>query len=231
MSQEWNKNEAGGEEDVQMPLGVGGESTGEESFGEPAKPKMNNSTMILFGAFAVALAALYLLGLQNKPRAASAEQVAREQEVSKSIEAIIQSRDSGAKLKNLVNGEIPRLVKILRDYLSTTPNDSLQLAANPFEREMPRAPVEHTGMIETVLPQGVQEQAEMREVAAEFGKLKLQSIMIGARPAALISSKLVTPGAKLGKLTVSDIQANRVLLSFKQNTFELKLNAPANEIP
>ncbi len=85
MSQQWKSENAGGEggggaeEDVQMPLGVGGGAggegfSGEESYAEP-KRKMNTSTLALFAAFGAALIVLYLLGLGNKPKVATADEM------------------------------------------------------------------------------------------------------------------------------------------------------------
>src|SRR4051794_27655964 len=75
----WKEESAG--DDVQMPLGVGAEPAQAEEYSGKSRPRPNGSTVALIGAFAVALAALYLLGLQNKPRSASAEEMAHAKQI------------------------------------------------------------------------------------------------------------------------------------------------------
>src|SRR5882724_4259764 len=119
-----------------MPLGTGDTEAQEEAYVSD-KPKVNSSTVALFVTFAAALVVLYLLGLQNKPRAASAEQLARQQQVGNAIDEMINSKENGAKIETLL-GDIPRLVKILREYLGSKPQEEADLAGNPFERDEAR---------------------------------------------------------------------------------------------
>ena len=109
MSQEkWENSE---NDDVQMPLGIGGEQEQEFSVEGSGKPKFNGPTVILFGAFALALAIIYLMGLQNKPRAASAEQMAHEHAVQSAITELLQKNGKSGQLNGLFQ-DTDKLVKM-----------------------------------------------------------------------------------------------------------------------
>ena len=60
----------------EMPPMDGAEGATEE-YAEIKRPKVNTSTLALIAAFSAGLIVLYLLGLQNKPRTASADETAR----------------------------------------------------------------------------------------------------------------------------------------------------------
>jgi hypothetical protein len=227
MSQQWKTESA--DDDVQMPLGTGDAGGGEESYAAP-RQKVNTSTLALFAAFAAGLIVLYLLGLQNKPRAASAEDQAKQAAVASAIEEMLsKNSQSGAQVRSFLN-DTGKLLELIRHYLEPR-DDGFDLPGNPFERDQPRAVAAAPGEPPPIIPADDNEARILRETAEEFAKLKLQSVIIGARPAALITGKMVTVGAKFGHLAVTDIQAGRVLLSDGKRTFELKVNAPAMDKP
>ena len=64
---------------------------------------------------------------------------------------------------------------------------------------------------------------KLRQVAEQFGALKLHSVMLGRTPVAMINRSMVQVGSRMGDLTVVSIEADRVLLSYEKNVFELKL--------
>ena len=69
-----------GEEEAQMPLGVGDESPADE-YVEKRRSMPNTSTLSLVAAFAAAIVVLYLLGLLNKPRTFTADEMKHATEV------------------------------------------------------------------------------------------------------------------------------------------------------
>jgi hypothetical protein len=228
MSQEW-KNEPAADEEAQIPLGVGDGAPAEESYGEPSKPKINTSTLALFAAFAAALVVLYLLGLQNKPRAASAEQQAKQAAVNTAIEEMLRSGDKTAQVKSFLD-DTNKLVELIRHYLEPRA-DGFDLPANPFERLSSGPNVVGPSDPSPILPTNNDEARELRKIAEEFSSLKLQSTMIGKNSAALINNRLVTAGAKVGSFTVSEIQSGRVLLNAAGKVFELKVDGPKMDRP
>jgi hypothetical protein len=223
-TQPWKMDDAGGD-DAQMPLGVGGEVGGEETYGGESKPKVNTSTMALFAAFAAALVVLYLLGLQNKPRQASAEDLAKQAAVTSAIDDMLQHTDKGAKIDKLLS-DTGRLVQLLMGALGNKGVEIGELPGNPFERVIAAAPVRGDEP-EVILPPNRSEQERLRLMAEEFGKLKVQMVITGSRPAAMINNQLVTLGAAVGEyFKVSEIQPNRVVLSSGGKSFVLKVDAP-----
>lgn len=228
MSQEWNKD-SGMEEEAQIPLGVGDGAAAEESYSAP-RPKVNNSTVALFAAFAAALVVLYLLGLQNKPRSASAEQQARQAAVNSAIEEMLRNSDKKAQVKSFLD-DTSKLVELIRNYLEPRA-DRFDLPANPFERPLgPVAKGPSDFVSQEVVMQDPAEARALRKLAEEFSSLKLQSTMIGKNSAALINNRLVTAGAKVGSFTVVEIGSGRVVLGGAGKTFELKADSPKMDKP
>jgi hypothetical protein len=217
VTQEWNQNS---EEDVQMPLGVG-EGGGAEIGGEERKPKVSGSTFVLVGAFASALAMIYLLGLQNKPRSASADQLAREQHTDSAITELLQKNGKADQLKGLFT-DTRKLVKMFYSYLGTQKSDVPQLSHDPFGPSEPivAGPVHEAVKIVSENPADAE---KLRQVAEQFSTLKLHSVMLGRTPVAMINRSMVQVGSRMGDLTVVSIEADRVLLSYEKNVFELKL--------
>jgi hypothetical protein len=219
--QQWNSGE---NDDVQMPLGVGGGAEPDFSVEGSGKPKFNGPTFVLFGAFAAALLVIYLLGLQNKPRAASAEQVAHEQEVQSAITELLQKNGKAGQLSGLFQ-DTDKLVKMFYSYLGTQTEKTPELPHDPFANDEVRAASSPEEV--AVVPSNFVEAEKLRKVAETFSGLKLQSVMVGRTSVAMINNRMVTTGAKVGELTVTTIEPGRVLLNYEKNTFELKLYRPA----
>ncbi len=227
MSQQWKNSETGGDDDVQVPLGTGEGAAPEDVYVEK-KPRMNSSTLTLFVAFAAALVALYLLGLQNKPRHANAEKIKAQEATSIRIDELSQQWGESA---TGLQGDIQRLVSILTKYLGTRQEESLDIGGNPFEREVAQSPFAGTTTAAPIIPTNTQDAAELRLVAETFNSLKLQSVIIGPTPVAMVNNGkgtvMISAGAKIGKLVVTSIQADRVLMKYKENVFELKSAGPS----
>jgi hypothetical protein len=215
MSQQWKTE---GEDDVQMPLGTGESAVGEESYGE-GRPKVNTSTVALFAAFAAALAVLYLLGLQNKPRAASAEDQARQAQITASIESVLSRSTTSRPGATSLLSDTDRLVQLIRNALVQHAGQ-VEISENPFERDVVRPVFSNSPLTQAMPVSG--DAGKIRRLAEEFQKLKLQMVMLGPRPAAMVNDRMVTVGAKLGSFTISDIQQNKVLLTADEGTYELK---------
>jgi hypothetical protein len=216
--EQWNHNS---DEDVQMPLAVGDGGGGAELGGEDRKPKVSGSTFVLFGAFASALAVIYLLGLQNKPQAASADQLAREQHTNSAITELLQKNGKADQLKGLFT-DTRKLVKMFYSYLGTQKSEVPQLSHDPFGPAEPiSGPVREAVKIVSENPEDAE---KLRQVAEQFSGLKLHSVMTGRIPVAMINRNMVQVGSRLGDLTVVSIEPDRVLLSYEKNVFELKLS-------
>ncbi len=232
MTQQWKNNEDGGEEDVQMPLGTSGAEAPAEEYAAPRGPKINTSTIALVAAFAAGLVVLYFLGLGNKPRAASADQVARDQAVQTKIQAMLMNRGETQKLDGFLSD-----FKLLEDRLHHyfDGNTKIQdLSVNPFEREVAAvAPPSITDAFPTspAIPADQTEALEMRKAADYFATLKLQMVMLGNPSMAMINSRMLTVGTQLEMFTITDIKTGSVILTFKDKTFDLKSSSPSMSKP
>ena len=221
MSQEWKEPAVG--DDVQMPLGAGGDAAPAENYAPP-RQRFNTSTLALAAAFAAALTVLYFLGLQNKPRTATAADLAKAQETNIKIEKWLNDKEGQKGVRQLGDGLLQRL----QGYFGTRAA-AMELAGNPFEHQVPKAP-EPVAVLDPELPLPPPPVVEvedpvLKEVAREFAGLKLQMVMLGANPAAMINNQMATVGTKLGHLSVTDIQSDRVLLSYENKTGEKKVFA------
>jgi hypothetical protein len=212
MSQEWKEPTAG--EDVQMPLGTGGDSAGVEEYA-PERPRMNTSTMMLVAAFLAGLVVLYALALQNKPRTASAEDKAKAIETNSNIEKWIKDKEGQKGVKQLGQGLVARVQGVF-----ATENTTSDLPANPFVRpvEIKAEPTISLGpsvVIPVATKPAEYEDPNLKDVAKDFYGLKLQMVMTGSSPSAMINNKLAKVGTEFGLLKVTEIQADRVLLTYE----------------
>ncbi|MCL2648327.1 MAG: hypothetical protein FWD61_15175 [Phycisphaerales bacterium] len=219
--QSWKNEETS--EDVQMPLGTSGGDEGAEAYPETPKSKVNGSTLALVGAFAAALAVIYLLGLHNKPRTASAEQVAIESQVHGAITALMQQKDDPKRAQGILK-DTDKLLDICQNIFESKVKHSSELQSNPFGEEAyvsasaPKDPIAAARNNDTL------EAEQLHQVNETFNGLKLQSVMIsGSHSVAMINNRIIGIGGKFGELTVTAIEPTRVLLSYGENNFELKL--------
>lgn len=222
MSQQWTAPE----EEPQVPLGAGGDVPPEQSYPE-TKPKVNGATVALVASFAVGLLVIYLVGLQNRPRTANAEQVQREQQVQSAIAELLEKNGKAEQIKSLF-ADTKRLVPMFYNYLGTPEGKPPELPADPFAPQDANRTSSLTPLDPVhIEPVNAAEADGLRKVAETFNGLKLQSVMLSkANSAAMINNRMVSVGNKLGDLLVTDIETNRVLLSFGAHKFELKLTRP-----
>jgi len=224
MTQEWKEPAAG--DDVQMPLGTGGDAAPAEDY-SPPRQRVNTSTLALVAAFAAALVVLYFLGLQNKPRIATAEDQAKALETNSKIEKWLSNKEGQKGLKQLGDGLLQRL----QDYFGTKIT-IMELTGNPFEQQVAKvaAPVDMGSPIAPPPPPEVEDPV-LKEVAKEFAGLKLQMVMLGSPSAAMINNQMATIGTKFKYLTITDIQTDRVMLGYKNKIFALTVSGPNGDPP
>jgi hypothetical protein len=227
MSQEWKEPAAGA--DVQMPLGTGGDAAAGEEYSAP-KVRVNTSTLALIASFVAALAVLYFMGMQNKPRPASGDDLKRMQANEDTIKSWLGNTDVRQSLKQTSD----RLLEKLRQYLGETKDVAADLGDNPFKQAMKDAPppalppmVADANPMPQLPPETVD--AGLKEVAKTFPSLKLQLVMLGNPSSAMINSQMASVGTKFGLLKVTEIENDRVLLTYegtggKKYVFPLYIN-------
>ena len=216
MSQEWNQDSAG-DDDVQMPLGTGESSGGSEvaMTDGAARSRFNTSTIALFAAFAAALVVLYLLGLGNKPRSASADQLRLQNDLEEKMSEIIKKNDL-----NLIDVKLHSTREVLEAFIKQFERiqSVTELPMNPFMTEVRATTVSPT-QITTIVPSSDPE--VLRKIALEFNGLKLQSVMTNnQKPVAMINNQIVPLRGKIGSFTATAIQTNSVTLSFEDPNYK-----------
>jgi hypothetical protein len=220
VSEQWKTSSEN--DDVQMPLGTG-DAGGDAGYSEEPKAKMNTSTLALIASFMAAVAVIYLLGLHNKPRQASAEQAAHEQKVSSAITELLQKNGKAEQIQNLFK-DTDKLVQMFYSYLGSKATQSAELPGNPFASESV-TPVPGTSQAAVFVASNAGEAENLRRIAETFNTLKLQSVMVGGKnTVAMINNRMLQVGGTIGDLTVTTIEPSRVVLSYGSNHFELKLS-------
>lgn len=220
MSDDWKAND----DEAQMPLGVGQE-TSESSFTAEKKPLFNTTTMLLAGVFVAGLGLIFALGKQTGPRSASAEQQSRQAQIEASLSELMSHAGKGdGSVK-----DTDSLVRLFQD--ARGPRDaSVDAAGDPFAVPAAKKPdvVAEQAVPSTIEDPG--EQQRYRKVAETIAGLKVQSIMYSQRGgAAMINNRLAKVGSKFGDLVVSQIEQDRVILSFADKKFELRLSRSKSE--
>ena len=220
MSNDWKVND----DESQLPLDVGGDSA-ETSFGGEKRPFINTTTLLLASVFLAGLGLIFVLGKQAGPRSASAEQQTREAQIEAALGELASHAGKGdGKVK-----DTDSLVRLFQD--NRAPRDSAADAAgDPFAIVSAKKP---DTVAEAAVPATIEDPAEQqryRKVAETIAALKVQSIMYSKRGgAAMINNKLAEVGSKFGDLVVSQIDQDRVILSFADKKFELRLARPKSE--
>lgn len=205
-----------------MPLGVGGEGDADYTGGN-SKPKVNGPTVVLFAAFAAGLLVIYLLGMQSKPRAASADQLAHEAQVKSAIASLLGKNGKADQIDSLFR-DTDKLMKMFHAYFGGEGTSAPELEHDPFANDdASRTPTaEATQIVST----GGANAAELKKVADTFATLKLQSVFLSKNPIAMVNNRMLTIGAKYGELTVTKIEASRVVFKYADTEYQLKLSQP-----
>jgi hypothetical protein len=127
------------------------------------------------------------------------------------------------------------MVDMLTAYLNRK-TETPDLPVNIFEREQPKkTQVVTTGPAQVVIdikptgasPEEIKAAEELRAAAQEFSGLRLQLLMLGPSPSAIVNDKIVQPGTRFNLLQVDQITSEGVILSFKDQKYSLK--APAKK--
>ncbi len=71
-----------------------------------------------------------------------------------------------------------------------------------------------------------QREARLQKLRTEFDQLRLQTVMNGRRPMAVISGKVVRASDRIGSFTVTSIEPMTVTLTAEGNTYRLSMDQP-----
>ena len=213
MSEQWKT----GDEETHAQGGAA--ESGEEGLGEaPRKQTISTNTLAVVGVFAIALALIWVLGKQAGPRSAAAAAPVDEK-VNTAIQEFLDRAGKGNQIRDLFR-DTDALVKMFYNYPGVAAVPLEQLPANPFEHQS-------TGSAPDPIPLAVNpsvaEEARLHRLAESFKTLKLQTVLVSrTQSAAMINNRMVMVGGRIGEFTVTEIRADRVILSAGGAKFELK---------
>jgi hypothetical protein len=188
--------------------------------------KQGNMPLVVL--FAAGIACVYLLSLRQGPARASAQQQADELRVES---ALIQLRVRADEAKTpagsaaAMAGSAAALVETF--YYETKqrqiPPD--QLAGNPFEFKPPKKESpKSVAALPTESEEPLGDATRYGDALTAVKQLRLQSVLSGPYGAtAMISNNLLTEGQVICGWTVSKIQPQSVILTWKDQTYELKM--------
>ena len=97
----------------------------------------------------------------------------------------------------------------------------LTLSDNPFEH--PEAAPPEYGKSNSAEPAVQSVDPRLHELSEEFNTFKVQTVMMGNPPAAIVSDQMVTPGSSLGSFTVLEIKSDHLVLGWQDKKFTLKV--------
>ena len=188
------------------------------------KPRRNlfltRGSLVLMGIYATGFATLYVLGHSSGgPKAAKGEQNLVYAKVDAALN-LMYTQPNASELNQRTNAKA-----IVDDFYTAAKQrqvDRSRLARNPFvfkEKAPEAAPVvvPKEGEPKDNMP------AELKAAMAAVKTLKLQSVLIGKCPAALVSNNLVTTGQNIKGWTVSRIGPREVELTWKDQKHVLEL--------
>jgi len=192
----------------------------------PPSPKaaglFSRGNLLLMGLFAAALVGLYMIHVHAGAGSASAATKDADAKMDGFLQTVKDLRKQSDK-KVSVALDTSKFEAKHRQVPLT------DLHLNPFRYKPIEAsglPAEAATQPADMVPSPAQDAAkkEAENALAKVKELKLQSIMSGREPAALIDNNMVGIGQKIAGWTVVDIQPQQVKLKWKDQTHTLYLD-------
>lgn len=195
----------------------------EQTSGSSRKKRLpiNGNNLVLAAMFVGGIVAVYVLKLSVKPESASAKQ---RQDELKVEAAIAQMAMPSAKLPK--DGKTESVVDTLHNDARTRQIPAWVMTRNPFVFKVPK-PKEtsgHDGPVDNFAGHSSNVELARARAVSLARKLELQTILMAAKPMAMISGRAVTKGEKVNEWTVAAIESMRVVLTWQSENkkYELK---------
>lgn len=187
--------------------------------GAARRGKLTRANLLLVGLFAIGAASVYFLSLRKGPARADA----RDQAVETQIDSYIsKAKDAPAGANTSPEGR--QIVEAFYDDITRHQVPLEDLKGNPFVFGGSGAA---PAPVEVPKATSAEELARLKrkaEVEVEFGKLKLQSIMMSQRGGtAIINNTFVTEGETVGSFKVAKINSRSVVLLWENVPYTLQI--------
>jgi len=191
---------------------------------KPARKKrlpIDGNNLVLAAMLIGGIAAVYVLKLSVKPEAASAEELDAETKVNAAIAALAapttgaQDTKAAAVMDTLDNDartrQIPLWVMARNPFVFKLPPPKKAVSPDPQGDEPP----------DQGDPRATDEQRIKARALSAARSLELQSILMVAKPIAMVSGKSLRVGQKIKGWTVSDIKSMQVALTWEDKAKKL----------
>lgn len=185
---------------------------------------LSRGNILLAGLFVAALVGLYIIHATAGPDSAAASTKEIDKKLDGFLKQLQDLKKQGGKKATAI--DTSRFEARHRQIAVT------DLHLNPFRYK----PIEAAGALPTITPTSQsastavppQDTAaaakEAADAIAKVKSLKLQSVMMGQEPAALIDGTMIGLGQKILGWTVVDIQSQTVRLQWRDKTYTLYLD-------
>lgn len=190
--------------------------------GVESKSRINSTVAMLLLAVVVAGATLWVM---RQTGGSKVNQTPDQAELR--IEQTLAQYSGGAVAASPSDDALPSTQTVLSRFMDDPRSRQVQLAylaKNPF---LPYGQSPE-GKSSEPEPTKKEREAEARAQAMrrEFDGLKLQSVMNGATPVAVISGEVVRPGDRVGSFTIASIEPRSVLLTAEGSNYRLSMARP-----
>jgi len=192
----------------------------ESEFGSKKKTNLNKGTIFLLVTCAVGVGVMYLFGIKQKPKEATAEEKAIEAQVDEALKKLVNKEEQD-QAKNLFK-DTTEMVQAFYEYPAKQQVAVDELQKNPFCHAAEKK--EETGKVDEKALQREKERL-LREAQTKLGQLKLQSILKGTKGATcLINGEIYKAGQPVGEIfTIKAIEDNKVILVASDTEFALEI--------
>jgi hypothetical protein len=192
----------------------------ESDFGSKKKSNLNKGTIFLLVTCAIGVGVMYLFGIKQKPKEASAEEKAVEAQVDQALKKLVDQNEQG-KVKDLFK-DTNEMVQAFYDYPSKQQVALEELQKNPFCRVIDAKETE-TKVDEKALQR--EKERVLREAQTKLAQLQLQSVLKSTKGSTcLINGEIFKVGQKVGEIfTIQAIEDNKVTLAASENQFVLEM--------
>ena len=182
-------------------------------------PFFTRGSLVLLGMYSAGFIALYVLGLRSGPKVALGQQNLVYAKVNAALN-LMDAKPSSSQLAQRTDARA-----IVKDFYTAAKQrqvDRTRLAGNPFIFRQKKPEKVVVEVVKKVTPKD-KAPAELKAAMAAVKTLRLQSVLVGRRTAALVSNNLITTGQTIKGWTVSRVGAREVELTWKDQKYVLEL--------
>jgi hypothetical protein len=196
----------------------------------PRSGVLSGGTLILAVLVVVGIGSLYLMRATQGDLGAS--------KMATEVNAKIEQALAKLTKPGSLSPDDPLRDQNMSDLFKDTESVLAMFASDPVKHQVPLEFVKKNpfdlllerdkGPEHVPVKTGVDEALLRRQkLAMELGSLRLQSVIQGSRPTAIISNEIVVPGQRIGSFTVKAIEGFSVTLAVGNDVYVLKMDEKA----